>query len=116
VSDLNDLIIRYRKFTHERDWQQFHDPRSLILALVGEVGELAELFQWRGPQIADAADSNSELNRRASEEIADVLLYLVRLSDELNIDLLDAAHKKLSAAEQRFPAYAFKGQAPDKTQ
>ena len=115
MSDLNDLIIRYREFTHERDWQQFHDPRSLILALVGEVGELAELFQWPGSQIADAADSDSELNRRASEEIADVLLYLVRLSDILSIDLLDVAHKKLSAAEQRFPAHDFKGLAPDKT-
>lgn len=116
MSDLNDLIIRYREFTHERDWQQFHDPKSLILALVGEVGELAELFQWLGPQIAEAADSASELNRRASEEIADVLLYLVRLADVLNIDLLDAAHRKLSAAEQRFPTQDFKGLAPDKTQ
>ena len=116
MSDLNDLIIRYREFTRERDWEQFHDPRSLILALVGEVGELAELFQWPGPQIAEAADSTSELNRRASEEISDVLLYLIRLSDVLNIDPLQAAHKKLSAAAQRFPTQAFKGLAPDKTQ
>lgn len=116
MSDLNDLIIRYREFTRERDWEQFHDPRSLILALVGEVGELAELFQWVGPRITEASDNTSELNRRASEEIADVLLYLARLSDVLNIDLLDAAHKKLSAAGQRFPTHAFKGLAPDKTQ
>lgn len=114
MSDLNDLIIRYREFTRERDWEQFHDPRSLILALVGEVGELAELFQWPGPQIAKAADNNSELNRRASEEISDVLLYLIRLSDVLNIDPLQAAHRKLSAAEQRFPAHDFKGLAPEK--
>lgn len=115
MSDLNDLIIRYREFTRERDWEKFHDPRSLILALVGEVGELAELFQWPGPQIAGASDNNSELNRRASEEISDVLLYLIRLSDVLGIDLLDAAHEKLTAAEERFPAEHFKGLAPDKS-
>ena len=114
MSHLNDLILRYREFTRERDWEQFHDPRSLILALVGEVGELAELFQWPGSQLAQAADSNSELNRRASEEISDVLLYLIRLSDVLNIDPLEAAHNKLSAAEERFPTNDFKGVAPDK--
>lgn len=116
MSDLNDLTIRYREFTRERDWEQFHDPKSLILALVGEVGELAELFQWLSPHTAEAPDSTSELNRRASEEIADVLLYLVRLADVLSIDLLDAANQKLSAAEQRFPTQEFKGLAPDKTQ
>lgn len=116
MSDLNDLTIRYREFTRERDWEQFHDPKSLILALVGEVGELAELFQWLSPHTPEAPDSASELNRRASEEIADVLLYLVRLADVLSIDLLDAANQKLSAAEQRFPTQDFKGLAPDKTQ
>ena len=109
-------MIRYREFTRERDWEQFHDPRSLILALVGEVGELAELFQWPGPQTEEATDNSSELNRRAAEEISDVLLYLIRLADVLNIDLLEAAHAKLGAAEQRFPAQDFKGLAPNKTE
>ena len=108
-------MIRYREFTRERDWEQFHDPRSLVLALVGEVGELAELFQWPGPQIDQAADSSSDLNRRASEEISDVLLYLIRLADVLNIDPVRSAQEKLSAAEKRFPTRDFKGLAPDKT-
>lgn len=115
MSDLNDLIIRYREFTRDRDWDQFHDPRSLILALVGEVGELAELFQWPAPRIEEARDASSEMNRRAAEEISDVLLYLIRLADVLNIDPLRSAQEKLSAAEQRFPAREFKGLAPDKT-
>lgn len=115
MSDLNDLMIRYREFTRERDWEQFHDPRSLILALVGEVGELAELFQWPGPRIEEATDKSSEMNRRAAEEISDVLLYLIRLADVLNIDPLKSAQEKLNAAEQRFPAQEFKGLAPDKT-
>lgn len=115
VSDLEDLQARFREFSRERDWEQFHDPRSLVLALVGEVGELAELFQWPGPQIREATDNSSELNRRASEEISDVLLYLIRLADVLNIDPLRSAQEKLSAAEKRYPVRDFKGLAPDKT-
>lgn len=115
MSELEDLQTRFREFARERDWEQFHDPRSLILALVGEVGELAELFQWPRPQIGEATDDSSELNRRASEEISDVLLYLIRLADVLNIDLLRSAQEKLSAAEKRFPARDFKGVAPDKS-
>lgn len=115
MSDLNDLIIRYREFTHERDWQQFHDPRSLILALVGEVGELAELFQWQAPEDQDDSTArDATLHDRASEEIADVLLYLMRLADVLGIDPLEAAHLKLTQAESRFPVINFSGVAPDK--
>lgn len=115
VSELEDLQARFREFSRERDWEQFHDPRSLILALVGEVGELAELFQWPGPTIGEATENSSELNRRASEEISDILLYLIRLADVLNIDPLRSAQEKLTAAEKRYPARDFKGLAPDKT-
>lgn len=115
LSELEDLQARFREFSRERDWEQFHDPRSLILALVGEVGELAELFQWPGPQIEEALGITSELNQRAAEEISDIFLYLIRLADVLNIDPLRSAHEKLRDAEQRFPARDFKGIAPDKT-
>lgn len=114
MSELEDLQSRFREFSRERDWEQFHDPRSLILALVGEVGELAELFQWPGSQIREATDNSSQLNRRASEEISDVFLYLVRLADVLNIDLLREAHAKLSAAALKFPVDDFTSRAPDK--
>ena len=115
MSDLGDLTKRYRAFSRARDWEQFHDPRSLILALVGEVGELAELFQWPSEIPNDAIDPQSTLHRRSSEEIADVLLYLVRLADVLGIDLIEAANSKLDAAEIRFPADTFHGRAPDKS-
>lgn len=115
MSDLRDLSKRYQEFSRARDWEQFHDPRSLILALVGEVGELAELFQWHSDSADQALDPQSTLHRRSSEEIADVLLYLVRLADVLGIDLIDAANSKLDAAEIRFPADAFHGRAPDKS-
>jgi dCTP diphosphatase len=103
-----------REFTEERDWQQFHDPKSLILALVGEVGELAELFQWLPSGEAARLAAAEPLRTRAGEEIADVLLYLVRLADVLGLDLAVGARRKLARAGERFPADDFHGAAPFK--
>jgi len=101
-----------REFTDERDWAQFQDPKSLILALMGEVGELAELFQWIPAD--EAVDHFAEVSRRAraGEEMADVLLYLVRLSDVMGIDLMAAARAKQAAARTRFPVDTTRGRAP----
>ena len=106
------LTVDIRAFAQERDWEQFHDPKSLILALVGEVGELAELFQW--VPAADAVDVFAERERqqRAGEEISDVLIYLLRLADVLGIDVSEAASAKLEASRQRFGAEAVRGAAP----
>lgn len=115
VSDLHHLQARVRDFAEERDWQQFHDPKSLILALVGEVGELAELFQWLPAGDAAAVVSSDEaLQRRAGEEVADVLIYLVRLADVLGVDLAAETAAKLSEAAVRFPADEVRGVAPTK--
>jgi NTP pyrophosphatase (non-canonical NTP hydrolase) len=114
VSDLENLISRFRQFSRDRDWEKFHDPRSLILALVGEVGELAELFQWQLTDDPKSSSSAGSRHQRASEEIADVFLYLIRLADVLDIDVLEAASQKLSASEARFPVDQVSGIAPDK--
>jgi dCTP diphosphatase len=103
-----------REFTDERAWAQFHDPKSLILALVGEVGELAELFQWLPSDDAARLASAEPLRTRAGEEIADVLLYLVRLADVLGFDLATVADRKLAHADERFPAHDVHGEAPIK--
>jgi NTP pyrophosphatase (non-canonical NTP hydrolase) len=103
-----------REFTDERDWAQFHDPKSLILALVGEVGELAELFQWLPSDDAAELATSEPLRTRAGEEIADVLLYLVRLADVLGLDLPVVAGRKLARADERFPALDVHGEAPTK--
>ena len=110
----DELTRLMREFTEERDWARFHDPKSLILALVGEVGELAELFQW--VPAGEAAGSVEEPGRRArvGEEMADVLLYLVRLADVLGIDLMEAARAKQTSARAKFPADGFHGVAPEK--
>lgn len=109
-----ELTRLMREFTEERDWARFHDPKSLLLALVGEVGELAELFQWVPAD--EAAESVEEAGRRqrVGEELADVLLYLVRLADVLGIDLMEAARAKQTSARAKFPADGFRGVAPEK--
>ncbi|WBQ04479.1 nucleotide pyrophosphohydrolase [Kribbella sp. CA-293567] len=101
-----------RVFTEERNWAQFHDPKSLVLALVGEVGEVAELFQWLPADKALDLAHEDPLRTRAAEELADVLTYLVRLADVLDIDLAKAAFDKLQNSSARFPPEDFHGQAP----
>ncbi len=104
ATDLEALRDRMRQFTTERDWGGFHDPKSVLLALVGEVGELAELFQWLPAADAAKLGRLEPLHTRASEEMSDVLLYLVRLADVLDVDLAAAASAKLADAARRYPA------------
>jgi NTP pyrophosphatase (non-canonical NTP hydrolase) len=114
VSDLVSLRDQMRTFTAERHWEQFHDPKSLLLALVGEVGELSELFQWLPAAEAQTRAVSEPLHTRVGEELADVLLYLVRLADVLDVDLATTAQQKLRGSSHRFPAEEFEGIAPQK--
>jgi NTP pyrophosphatase (non-canonical NTP hydrolase) len=108
------LTADIREFARERDWEKFHDPKSLILALVGEVGELAELFQWVPADAALQEFSKPERKQRAGEEISDVLIYLLRLADVLGVELQTAAQAKLNDSAVRFPAGQVGGVAPIK--
>jgi dCTP diphosphatase len=103
-----------RRFAGDRDWGRFHDPKSVLLALVGEVGELAELFQWLPAAQARDLARDEPLRTRAGEEMADVLLYLVLLADVLNIDLGAATQAKMDDSERRFPPGQVSGRAPDR--
>jgi dCTP diphosphatase len=109
---LEDLQRDLREFRDEREWGQFHDPKSLVLALVGEVGELAELFQWIPADAAAARFREGRSAHRAAEEMSDVLIYLLSLADVLDVDLLTAARNKLAASRRRFPTEDVKGVAP----
>src|SRR3954451_7476766 len=91
-----------RLFSEERDWTRFHDPKSLTLALVGEVGELAELLQWLPTEELEGLVQEPRLKQRLGEELADVFLYLVRLSDVLGVDLAAVSVDKLRANIERF--------------
>jgi dCTP diphosphatase len=103
---------RMRIFTRERDWEQFHDPKSLALALVGEVGELAELLQWLPSERAAELAHDEPLNARLGEEVSDILIYLVRLADVCGVDLPTAVASKMAASAARFPPEGFGGVAP----
>lgn len=111
---LTDLQAELRAFREERNWAKFHDPKSLILALVGEVGELAELFQWIPAEAAATTFKDGRKRQRAAEEMSDILIYLLGLADVLEVDLLMAARSKLAASQQRFPAEDSRGVAPEK--
>lgn len=111
---LRILTSNVREFARERDWEQFHDPKSLILALMGEVGELAELFQWVRADGAIEEFADPSRQQRAAEEISDVLIYLLRLADVLDIDIADAAHAKLADSRRRFATERVRGVAPRK--
>ncbi|XP_007988242.1 dCTP pyrophosphatase 1 [Chlorocebus sabaeus] len=102
---LEDIRRLHAEFAAERDWEQFHQPRNLLLALVGEVGELAELFQWKtdgepGPQ------GWSPRERLAlQEELSDVLIYLVALAARCRVDLPLAVLSKMDINRRRYPAH-----------
>ena len=101
--DLTRLEARLRSFAAVRDWERFHTPKNLAMALSGEVGELTALFQWLTPDEAAAAMNDVELSANILDELADVLIYLVRLADVLGVDLLTAAEAKIERNEVRFP-------------
>ncbi|XP_030518003.1 dCTP pyrophosphatase 1 [Rhodamnia argentea] len=90
-------------FARERNWDQFHSPRNLLLALVGEVGELSEIFQWKGEVPKGLPDWKEEERVHLGEELSDVLLYLVQLSDACGIDLGRAALRKVELNALKYP-------------
>jgi NTP pyrophosphatase (non-canonical NTP hydrolase) len=105
--DFVALAQRLAEFARERDWEQFHSPKNLAMALAGEVGELLEHFQWLTE--AQSGELSTAAKEAAALEMADVLLYLVRLADKTGIDLVAAAHRKIDLNAEKYPAAQFKG-------
>lgn len=111
---VDDLKQELRKFAEERDWDQFHSPKNLVMALVGEAGELCAEFQWRSEQQSRGL-AKSELES-VRQEVGDVLIYLVRLADQLDIDLLECGFDKLAINEEKYPAKKVRGSAKKYTE
>lgn len=109
IADLESLRRRVAAFAAERDWDQFHTPKNLAMALGVEAAELAEIFQWLTAEQSETLDAGRR--RRVEEELADVLVYLVRIADRLDIDLLAAAARKLEENARKYPAERVRGQA-----
>lgn len=99
---IDDLTAAIAAFADARDWRQFHNPKNLLLALMGELGELAEHFQWLTTEQASKVSEDSSSRSAIEDEVADVAIYLLRLADELNVDLATAIRAKLARNETRF--------------
>lgn len=108
-TDLDNLRTALARFAEERDWDQFHNPKNLVMALIAEAGELVEHFQWLTPQQARRLPAATK--GEVALEIADVLLFLLRLCDKLEIDPIAAAHIKLKLNAKKYPIAKAKGRA-----
>jgi len=107
--NLETLRVRLAEFAAERDWEQFHNPKNLAMALAGEAGELLEHFQWL--TFEQAAHLPHDARAEVALEAADVLLFLVRLCDKLDIDLAAACDKKLALNTKKYPADKARGKS-----
>jgi NTP pyrophosphatase (non-canonical NTP hydrolase) len=109
MDSLDRLQRQLAAFAAERDWDQFHNPKNLAMALAGEAGELVEHFQWL--TFEEAASLPQATRNEVALECADVLLFLLRLADKLDIDLVMAARKKLALNAKRYPVEKARGRA-----
>jgi dCTP diphosphatase len=113
-SELVEIRDGLRAFTAERDWDQFHSPKNLASALTVEAAELLEQFQWLTEE--QSRTLSDEHKARVADEIADVLLYLVRLADQLNVDLISAARAKMAGNAAKYPVDKARGTAKKYTE
>ncbi len=101
--DVKGLSEALAAFAAERDWDQYHSPKNLAMALTGEVGELSEIFQWLTEEASKSVATNPDTATAVREELADVTLYLVRLASVLGVDLNEAVTQKLQKNAGKYP-------------
>jgi NTP pyrophosphatase (non-canonical NTP hydrolase) len=106
---MDELIRMIRDFDAERDWDQFHSPKNLAMALSVEVAELAEIFQWMSER--ESTQLSEDKQKKLMEEIGDVMIYLANLSDKFGIDPIKAAKGKIKLNEAKYPSQIVKGDA-----
>jgi NTP pyrophosphatase (non-canonical NTP hydrolase) len=113
-SELEELKIRLRKFALDRDWDQFHSPKNFSMALIVEAAELVEHFQW----LTEDESKNLPKDKLAEValELADIQIYLIRIADKLNIDLLKAVNEKILLNEKKYPAEKVRGSSKKYTE
>jgi len=101
-NSLDELAMELRRFAGERQWEPFHTPKNLAAALIVEAAELLEHFQWLTQE--QSQDLSPATKQEVAHEIADVLIYLTRLADQLHIDMLAAASEKMALNAKKYPA------------
>ncbi len=106
---LDDLNQRLKAFAQARDWEQFHSPKNLSMALIAECAELVEHFQWLSEE--QSMNLSAGKQEEVSLEMADILIFLIRCAERLDINLIDAAYRKMAINESRYPAEKVYGDA-----
>ena len=106
---LDGLSQRLREFARQRDWEQFHSPKNLSMAMIAECAELVEHFQWLSEE--QSMSLSAQKKTEVALELADILIYLVRCAERLDIDLVAAAYEKIGINEQRYPVARVFGDA-----
>jgi NTP pyrophosphatase (non-canonical NTP hydrolase) len=109
---MEELKTRIKEFINERDWEQYHAPKNLAMALSVETAEIMEIFQWK----ESSADLTADEREALRQEIGDVLVYLLELADKYNIDVIKAAKDKLILNQKKYPAEKVKGKAKKYTE
>lgn len=114
TSELDKLRVRLAEFAAARDWDKFHSPKNLSMALIAEAAELVEHFQWLTEEQSNNLSSTKL--KEVEAELADILIYLVRMADKLGIDLIESAKHKIELNEQKYPAEKVKGSSKKYTE
>lgn len=111
-TSLEDLQQIIRRFVHERDWDYFHRPTALAISAAIETGELLEIFQWRTDDEVESVKTDHSFRESVSDEIADIIIYLLRLADSLGISPTTAILQKMKKNEVKYPAEKWAGKTP----
>ena len=106
---LDNLKTRLREFAGERDWDQFHSPKNLSMALIAEAAELIEHFQWLTQE--ESSNMPADKLKEVGQELADILIYIIMIADKLGIDLVEAADRKIDLNAVKYPAEKARGLA-----
>jgi len=109
MNNIDNLCNRLIEFRNEREWSQFHTPKNLIMALSGEVGELSSLVQWMTD--IEIMHNQDDINTVIADGMADIFIYLINLSNNMDIDLIQAASQKINENERRYPVELCKGKS-----
>ena len=103
--DIEDIVVRLKQFTQDRDWDQYHSPKNLAISLAVEAGELLEIFQW----LPENHPYDETVHKKASEEIADILIYAIMFSQKMDIDIEESVLEKIQLNEKKYPVDKAKG-------
>ena len=107
--DIEQIQKKLQSFVDDRDWDQFHSPKNIVMALSGEVGELVEIFQWLTKEQSEQIKNSDKKKISVAEEVADISIYLLRLCDKLDIDISAAIEDKIEKNEKKYPIERSKG-------